>query len=292
MSPSTLTPTEHTGSEQATRQAAAKSNFAIGLGTLCALLSRDLKVTRRSLGSLLLRAVMQPLAFTFGFAYVLPSIGGGFGGGHGRPSFTTVLVPGLVAITIAVQGITSVLMPMLMEMTYTKQIEDRALAPVPLWVIGLQKVISSSLQTLLAAAVVFPVVLLVHRADSPPEVHVHNWPLLIAVLVFSCLLASSFGLLLGTLFEITKVQNLIAVVITPMTVLGCVYFPWASLDEIPWLQYVILLNPVMYISEALRACLTPDSPHLPAWLCLLALVGGTMLAGGLGLRQFGRRVTG
>ncbi|MYW65835.1 ABC transporter permease [Streptomyces sp. SID8379] len=276
-----------------TEQAKQRSNFAIGLGTLRALLARDVAVTRRSLGSLILRAVMQPLAFTFGFAYVIPAIGGGgLGGGAGQPGFSTVLVPGLVAITIAVQGITSVLMPMLMEMTYTKQIEDRALAPVPLWVIGLQKVISSSVQTLLAAAVVFPVVLLVHRSGAKPEVHVHNWPLFLVVLVFSCLLAASFGLLLGTLFEITKVQNLIAVVITPMTVLGCVYFPWASLDALPWLQYAILLNPVMYISEALRACLTPGVPHLPVWACLLALIGGTALAGGFGLRQFGRRVTG
>ncbi|MEU7040247.1 ABC transporter permease [Streptomyces varsoviensis] len=283
MSTSTLTSTE---------QAARRGNVSIGLGTLRALLARDLKVTRRNLGSLLLRAVMQPLAFTFGFAYVLPAIGDSFGGGHGQPGFSTVLVPGLVAITIAVQGITSVLMPMLIEMTYTKQIEDRALAPVPLWVIGLQKVISAAVQTLLAAAVVFPVVLLVHGAGARPEVHVHDWPLFLAVLVLSCLLAASFGLLLGTLFEITKVQNLVAVVITPMTVLGCVYFPWASLDALPWLQYATLLNPVMYVSEALRACLTPGVPHLPVWACLLALTGGTVLAGGFGLRQFGRRVTG
>ncbi len=34
-----------------------------------------------------------------------------------------MLVPGLVAITIAVQGITAVMIPLLMELTYTKQME-------------------------------------------------------------------------------------------------------------------------------------------------------------------------
>ncbi|SEB30901.1 ABC-2 type transport system permease protein [Streptomyces misionensis] len=269
--------------------------LSTGWHTFAALLSRDLRVTRRQLGSLALRAVMQPLAFTFGFAYVLPKIGlaGGFGGQHpGAPRFTTVLVPGLVAITIAVQGITAVMIPLLMELTYTKQMEDRALAPVPMWVIAVQKIVSAAIQALLAGLVVFPVVLLVHAPGQAPDVHVHNWPLFATALLLASLLAACTGLLLGTVFDVQKVQHLFAAVITPLTVLGCVYFPWSELRAVPWLQYVTLANPVVYMGEGLRAALTPGVGHMPVWAVLLAQTGGIVLFGGLALRNFRRRVTG
>jgi ABC-2 type transport system permease protein len=267
-----------------------------GWQVFLALLSRDLRVTRRQLGSLVLRAIMQPLAFTFGFAYVLPKIGlaGGFGGGGepGAPKFTTVLVPGLIAITIAVQGITAVMIPLLMELTYTKQMEDRALAPVPLWVIGLQKIVSASMQAVLAGLVVFPVVVLVHASGQAPEVHVHNWPLFVVTFLLACLLASCTGLLLGTVFDVQKVQHLFAAVITPLTILGCVYFPWSALKSVVWLKYVTLINPVVYMGEGLRASLTPSVPHMPIWAILLAEVVGVVLLGLLALRNFSRRVIG
>ncbi|WP_399930724.1 ABC transporter permease [Streptomyces kanamyceticus] len=268
--------------------------FATGLRTFMALLSRDVRVTRRQVGSLVLRAVMQPLAFTFGFAYVLPKIGmgGGFGSGEpGAPKFTTVLVPGLIAITIAVQAITAVMIPLLMELTYTKQMEDRALAPVPLWVIGLQKIFSAAFQALLAGLVVFPVVLLVHADGQAPEVRIHNWPLFVLTLLLACLLAACTGLLLGTVFDVQKVQHLFAAVITPLTVLGCVYFPWSALDGVTWLKYLTLCNPVVYMGEGLRASLTPEVGHMPIWAILLAEAGGIVLLGGLALRNFERRVT-
>ncbi len=280
--------------EPPAEKAARTERRATGFQVFLALLSRDIRVTRRQLGSLILRAVMQPLAFTFGFAYVLPKLGmeGGFGGEPGAPKFTTVLVPGLIAITIAVQGITAVMIPLLMELTYTKQMEDRALAPVPLWVIGVQKICSASIQALLAGLVVFPVVVLVHAEGMAPQVQIHNWPLFIVSFLMACLLASCTGLLLGTVFDVQKVQNLFAAVITPLTILGCVYFPWSALHAVKWLQYLTLVNPVVYMGEGLRAALTPSVPHMPIWAILLAELGGIVLLGGLALRNFTRRVIG
>ncbi len=265
---------------------------ATGLQVFFALLSRDMRVTRRQLPSLFLRSVMQPLAFTFGFAYVLPEIGmaAGFGGHSEGPNFTTVLVPGLIAITIAIQGITAVMIPLLMEMTYTKQIEDRAMAPAPLWVIALQKIVSAAVQALLAGLVVFPVVLLVHAPGQGPEVHVHDWPLFVATYLLACLLSACTGLLLGTVFDAQKVQHLFAAVITPLTILGCVYFPWSALDSVRWLQIVTLANPVVYMGEGLRASLTPGVGHMPVWVILTAQTLGVLLLGGLALRKFSRRV--
>jgi ABC-2 type transport system permease protein len=71
-----------------------------------------------------------------------------------------------------------------------------------------------------------------------------------------------------------------------------VYYPWALLHYVPWLQYAVLLNPIVYMSEGLRAALTPALPHMPAWLILGALVISVFILGWAGIRGFLHRVIG
>jgi ABC-type polysaccharide/polyol phosphate export permease len=80
------------------------------------------------------------------------------------------------------------------------------------------------------------------------------------------------------------------VILLPATMLGCVYYPWSALHHIRWLQILVLINPMVYMSEGLRAVLTPTLPHMPMWGVLLALVGGTVVFGYLGTRTFTKRV--
>jgi len=259
------------------------------LETFAAMLARDLRVLRRQFGQFLLRTIMQPLLFVFVFAYVFPKIGQGFSSGHGA-SFTAILVPGLIAVSINFQGIQSVAIPLVQEFSVSKEIEDRVLAPVPVWAVGLEKIVAGAIQAIIAALVVFPIVDLVHARGAAPVIHVHSWPLFVFALVFSSLLAASGGLLIGTLIEPRKITLLFSVIVLPITFLGCVYYPWATLSPIPWLKYLVLLNPLVYMTEALRASLTPQLPHMPFWAFGLALVGGSIGLGLFALRTFYRRV--
>jgi ABC-2 type transport system permease protein len=258
-----------------------------------ALYTRDLWVLRRDFGQFMIRVVMQPLLFTFVFAYVFPKIGQGIGPAHhvaGAPSFSTVLVPGLIAIAIMFQGIQAVALPLVQEFSYSKEIEDRVLAPAPVWTVGLAKICSGATQSMLAAGIVFPVVLLVHAKGQAPSVAIHDVPLFIFVLVFASLLGSAFGLLIGTTFEPRKVPLIFSVVLLPLTFLGCIYYPWSTLGPIPWLKWAVLANPLVYMSEGLRASLTPSLPHMPIWGFSLALVVGVIGLTLLSLRTFQNRV--
>jgi ABC-2 type transport system permease protein len=267
------------------RPRAAKVLFALYL--------RDITVLRRDLGQFLVRVVMQPLLFTFVFAYVFPKIGQGIGpasGLHTGPSFATVLVPGLIAVAINFQGIQAVALPLVQEFSYSKEIEDRVLAPAQVWVVGLAKILSGATQSVLAGIVVFPVVLLVHAKGQAPSVSIHDPALFVFVMVFASLLGSAFGLLIGTTFEPRKVPLIFSVVLLPLTFLGCIYYPWATLSPIPWLKYAVLVNPLVYMSEGLRASLTPSLPHMPVWGFSLALVLGVVGLTLLSLRTFRNRV--
>ena len=260
--------------------------------TFLALLARDLRVLRRDLANFLVRVAVQPLLFVFVFGYVLPRMGAGFTGGGGRPTYTTVLVPGLVASTVLYQGLYTVAIPLVQELSLSSEMEDRVLAPVPVWVLAVAKVVSGSAQALLGAAVVFPLVTLVHAAGQGPRIDVESVPLLAFVLVATCALSACLGLLLGTLAEPRMLNMLFSVVVLPLTMLGCTYYPWSGLDPIPWLKWAVLVNPLVYMSEGLRAALTPEVGHLPTWAFTVALVIGTGAAGSLGVRTFARRVIG
>jgi len=265
--------------------------------TFNAMMAREFRVLRRNAIATFTRAVMQPLLFVFVFAYVFPKIGGGFNlggsaaaGAAGRINFATILVPGLMASMLLMQGIMAVTFPLVMEFSWQRTIEDRALAPVPIRVLAIQKIVAGAVQSFIGAVIVFPIVLLVHAPGQAPHVHVTNWALFVFILVTASLLTSSLGLLLGTIMDPRKMQMLFAVILLPATMLGCVYYPWAALQNIRWLQIAILINPMVYMSEGLRAVLTPVLPHMPMWAVLLALVGGTVVFGYLGTRTFTKRV--
>ncbi len=269
--------------------------------TFGAMMAREFRVLRRNAVSTFTRAVMQPLLFVFVFAYVFPKIGGGFmlggsaagasaGAAAAGVNFSTILVPGLMASMLLMQGIMAVTFPLVMEFSWQRTIEDRALAPVPIRLLAIQKIVAGAVQAFIGACIVFPIVLFVHAAGQAPHVHVTNWALFIFILAAAALLTSSIGLVLGTVMDPRKMQMLFAVVLLPATMLGCVYYPWAALQHIRWLQIVILINPMVYMSEGLRAVLTPVLPHMPMWAVLIALVGGTAVFGYLGTRTFTRRV--
>ena len=271
------------------------------LRTFGAMMAREFRVLRRNAIATFTRAVMQPLLFVFVFAYVFPKIGGGFnlggaaaaGAGAAAQSgvnFATILVPGLMASMLLMQGIMAVTFPLVMEFSWQRTIEDRALAPVPIRVLAIQKIVAGAVQSFIGAVIVFPIVLLVHASGQAPHVDVTNWALFALILVFSSLLTSALGLLLGTIMDPRKMQMLFAVILLPATMLGCVYYPWSALHHIEWLQILVLINPMVYMSEGLRAVLTPELGHMPLWAVLLALVGGTVVFGYLGTRTFTKRV--
>jgi ABC-2 type transport system permease protein len=258
-----------------------------------ALLARDMRVLRRDLFGFVMRSISQPLMFVFVFAYVMPKTSGSAGSAPapGGISFATILVPGMVASAVMLQSIMSVSQPLVMELSYTREIEDRVLAPVPLWMLAASKIVAGAIQGFAAGLVVLPCVVLVHAPGQAPHVSLAHWPAGLAVLALAALLMSGLGLLLGTIVEPRKLSLVFTVMIVPITMLGCVYYPWAALGRIQWLQWLVLLNPLVYVSEGLRAVMVPGVPHLPVWAFLSVLTAGTAIACLVSSRTLRRRLT-
>jgi len=259
--------------------------------TFLAMLAREARVMRRNFVSTFLRVVLQPLLFVFVFSYVLPKIGEpSFAASAAGHNFSTVLVPGLVGSAIIMQGIMAVVFPLVMELSWQRSITDRALAPLPVPLLAVEKIVAAGLQAIIGGLLVFPAVLFVHAKGQAPSVHVSNWPLFVVVMVAGAVVAAAAGLFLGTIVDPRQIQVLFALVLLPMTMLGCVYYPWAALQHIRWLQVAVLANPMVYLSEGLRAALTPQLAHMPTVVFLAVLLVGAGALSVLAMRTFTRRV--
>lgn len=251
------------------------------------LLLRDFGVLRHNVGEFLLRTLVQPLLFIFVFAYVFPKIGQGIGGGSGR--FADVVIPGLVAASAVFCGVSAVSLPLAIEFGATREIEDRVMAPVPLWAVGGEKIVFGVLQSLVSAALVLPLGMLASatsvslRVDQP-------W-LLAAVVVIACWISGALGLVVGTVVAPQRMGLVFSVLVVPLTFLGCVYYPWAALKAVPWLQIGVLANPLVYISEGLRASLIPGVPHMSVAAFLGLGLAFALALTYAGMRLFARRVT-
>jgi ABC-2 type transport system permease protein len=83
-----------------------------------------------------------------------------------------------------------------------------------------------------------------------------------------------------------------SVIIAPMIFFGCAYYPWRGLDAVPVMKYLVLVNPMVYVSEGMRGALTPSVPHMPLPIVGVALVVVTTVFWRLGIRSFYKRAIG
>src|SRR5438128_3978064 len=110
-----------------------------------AILLRDVTVARRELPYFLVRTTLQPLLFVIVFGFLMPRMGLIPG------NYTTTMLPGVIALSLTLSAIQSVALPMMADFGFTKEIEDRLLAPVPIQLIAIEKVVAGVLQGIVAA---------------------------------------------------------------------------------------------------------------------------------------------
>lgn len=255
---------------------------------------RDLHVLRREKIPFLIRVCMNPLLFLFVFTYIMPHMSGGAAlnptaaMAGGDMNFSTVLLPGLMAVAIMFSGIAAVALPLAQEFGITREIDDRVMCPLPIAAVAIEKICFSALQSILAAAIVFPLACFVPA--TPVYAQVFSWPFLALVLVLASLTAGALGLTIGTTVKPQQISLIFGTVVMPITFLGCVYYPWAQLQPLPWLQYGVLANPIVYMSEGLRAALTPGVHHMKPAVIVVMLSFFCLVLTITGVRGFLRRV--
>jgi ABC-2 type transport system permease protein len=241
---------------------------------------RDVYVTGKELPAFLAQVLLQPFFLLFVFGKVLGSLG------LTQPGYADLLFPGLLALTAVVTAIQTLAFPLVAEFGWTREIEDRLLAPMPTSFVVGEKVLFALLRSLIATLIMIPVGILV--LGSIPW-RWAGFPLFVAGLVLGALVGAGFGLLMGTLVQPQRISLVFSLVFTPLLFTGCSQYPWPSLDQLRWFQIVTACNPMTYVSEALRGALVPSVPHIRPWVCIVVLVFSVTVLIAVGLRGFYRR---
>lgn len=246
-----------------------------------AMLHRDIRVARRELPFFLVRTTMQPLLLMVVFGYLLPKMG------MVAKGYTATLLPGVVSLSLALSAVQSVSLPMVAQFGFSKEIEDRLLAPIPSHLVALELVSAGTLQGLLAGLFVLPVGRLIMGAI--PGLSFANAVQVFSVMLLGAATFSALGLLIGCAINPQQIGLMFSSIIGPMIFFGCMYYPWKGLDGVPVMKYAVLVNPLVYVAEGMRATLTPSVPHMDIAVVGAALLALLLLFWILGLRAFMKR---
>ncbi len=249
--------------------------------TFYAMLSRDGHVARRNLLAMLMQNLLQPLLLTFVFGRVLTT------SGMMQGAYKNVLLPGIIAISMVLSGIQAVAMPLIAEFQFTREIEDRLLAPMETKWLAVEKVVAGMIQAIVSGLVVIPAAWLMMGSGVNLSFS-HPFEFL-AICLLVAMLSAAGGLTLGCSIGQTQIGLMFSLVVAPMMMFGCAYYPWSALASFPVLQYAVLVNPLVYASEGLRGTLAPQVAHISTAAIIAALlaIDGVLLV--VGLKKFQRK---
>ena len=264
-----------------------RSRVGIALTAFLAILRRDLTVTGREFISFLLQVLLQPLFFLFIFGKVLPSIG------IAQQGFGALLLPGIVGLTVVITALQGVTLPLVLDLGFAHEIDDRLLAPLPVSLVAIEKVLFAAMRGLVAGAIIFPLAYWI--LGSGFQVRSDSIGVIIGILVLTAFAGASLGLTIGTLVKPEQIGLMFSLIFTPLIFTGCTYYPWGRLDGIKWFQIITLFNPLTYATEGLRYAMVPrihgqTIPTLGIGWVVLGLSVTLVVFLYLGIRTFRRRV--
>jgi ABC-2 type transporter. len=170
---------------------------------------------------------------------------------------------------------------------WTNEIEDRLLAPIPIPLIAIEKILVGTIQGLIAGLFVLPIARLI--MGPIPGLALTNIGQTVAIALLGSATFSAIGLFMGTAIKPQQIGFMFSLIIAPMLFFGCAYYPWRGLDVVPVMKYAVLINPLVYVAEGLRGVLTPSVPHMPLGVVMAALSGILLIVGSLGVKSFLKR---
>jgi ABC-2 type transport system permease protein len=253
----------------------------MNLKAFLAMLGRDGRVARRNFIPLLLQNLVQPMLFVFVFGRIMTT------SGLMPAAYKSLLLPGIIAISMLLSGLQAVAFPMIADFQFSREIEDRLLAPMEIEWVAIEKVVAGMIQALVAGAVVIPTAWLILGSGVQIS-FAQPFELLVLSALVACL-AALIGLTLGCSLGQAQIGIMFSLIIGPMIFFGCTYYPWSALAPFPILQMAVLLNPFVYASEGFRSALIPQFPHLPASVVFGGLLGYNAVFLWLGLKQFRKK---
>jgi ABC-2 type transport system permease protein len=121
---------------------------------------------------------------------------------------------------------------------------------------------------------------------SGVNINLHQPAQFLTMCFLVALFAGAGGLALGCSIGQTQVGLMFSLVLAPMIMFGCAYYPWSFLSSFPGLKWAVLVNPLVYANEGMRGALAPQVPHINMMIVIAALAAIDLGLLVIGLKRF------
>lgn len=244
------------------------------------MVKRDLVIQIRDWPEFVFRVAMLPFVLILTYGYILPKIGI-------LPSnFPQKMFPGMVGMSLLVTGIHGTAVPLSMDFNNSREIEDRLQAPVSVKITAFSKMLVGIIESWIGALLVLPISLVFMGQFININLSISKSFVLLLVILLSSITSATLGLLVGTIVKPMQIAAMFPGFLMPVIFSGAIFFSWNDLKPTPIIQYLYLINPLVYINEALRYLMVPEVKSMPFWISIIGILFFTIIMEQIGMKRF------
>jgi len=244
------------------------------------MVKRDLLIQSRDWKEFVFRVGMLPFILILTYGFMLPQIG------ILDADFPNQMFPGMLGMSLLVTGIHGTAVPLAMDFNNTREIEDRLQAPVNVRVVAWAKMFVGIIESWIGALIVLPISLVFMGSYLNISLDFTSGLVLLGVLLLSSVTSATLGLLVGTVVKPPQIAAMFPGFLMPLIFTGAIFFNWAALETILVMKYITLINPLVYINEALRFILNSGGDTMPIVYSISGIVVFTIVMGYYGMKRF------
>lgn len=244
------------------------------------MVKRDLLIQLRDRWEFVFRVAMLPFVLILIYGYILPKIG------VLSSDFPSQMFPGMIGMSMLLTGIHGTAVPLTMDFNNSREIEDRLQAPVKTGVVALAKMTVGFIESFIGGFIVLPVSLIFMADRINVTITSSNILPLIGMLILTAITSACLGLLVGTIVKPRQIAAMFPGFLMPVVFTGAIFFSWNSLSSVPVFQYIVLINPLVHINEALRYIMTPQIQSVNIGYSVIGIIVLTGLMLFFGSKRF------
>lgn len=162
--------------------------------------------------------------------------------------------------------------------------------PLPQWMVFCRIALTNALQAMAVSVFILPLSMIV-LWNNFPLIH---FSCIKMFLIFSIsnLFYGFFSLWVTSLIpNLSGMTNIWMRLIFPLWWLGGYQFSWNTMNSVsPVTAKLMLINPILYTSEGMRAAVLGQEGYLPFWVSFFALVVATLMVGFIGVKKMMKRL--
>lgn len=250
------------------------------------MVKRDLVIQLRDKWEFVFRVAMLPFILILTYGYILPKIGLLPG------TFPSQMFSGMVGMSMLITGIHGTAVPLTMDFNNLREIEDRLMAPVSVKITALAKMMVGIIESFIGGLIVLPISLIFMGKALDITITPERVLLLLPILILISVASACMGLLVGTIIKPMQIAAMFPGFLMPLVFLGAIFFSWSDLSATPIIQVIVLVNPLVYANEALRAILTPQMGYMSMLYSITGLLISILIMGFFGSKRFTKMATG